>query len=121
MQTPPANQGTGRAPRIRQPDTFAQDPSLAAALAVESSQADSQQAAQNSQSPAMRRMAQPPAQTRATGTGSGDVWVTVPVDKVSVANGKGTVTPLYATADGYQSPDTGHEIPPVPPVGRPPT
>jgi hypothetical protein len=74
--------------------------------------ADDQQDAQNGTSPQLQRLTTAPSATPAE-----DVWVTVPVDKVSVANGKGTVTPVYATAEGYRAPASGNAIPPVPAAG----
>lgn len=86
---------------------------LAAALMQQSEAADQGQQAQAQASPGMRRMTTPPPAQPA----GNDVWVTVPVDKVSVAGGRGTVTPVYATAEGYRSPAQGNAIPPTTTTG----
>jgi hypothetical protein len=91
---------------------------VASALMAASDQADQQQTAQNGSSPALSRMTTPPPSQSRTGSGE-DVWVTVPIDKVEVANGKGTVTPLYAQGTGYGPPANGkgQTIPPVSTTG----
>ena len=49
-----------------------------------------------------------------------DVWVTVPVDKVSVAGGAAQVVPAYQTTrTGYQPAAQGSKVPATPPAGRP--
>jgi len=73
---------------------------------------------QNQSSASMQRMSMPPAASQSEGAGNENVWVTVPVDKVEVANGKGTITPTYATNKGYQSPQVGNTIPPTAAAGR---
>ncbi len=113
--------GAGRSSSpLRTPDTYAQDPGIAAALMLANGSADQSQADQAASSPALQRMSTPPASSSAPSslTTAGDVWVTVPVDKVSVAKGKGTVTPLYAAGAGYVTPAQGAEIPPATAVGR---
>lgn len=53
--------------------------------------------------------------------GDNDVWVTVPVDKVSVSGGSAQVVPAYGTTrGGYQPAASGSKVPPTPPAGRPP-
>jgi hypothetical protein len=94
---------------------------LQAALMAASPQADAQQAQANASSPGLSRLTSPqPAASMSTSQPAPgqDVWVTVPVDKVEVGpSGKGTVTPLYAQASGYQSPGQGNAIPPVSTTG----
>ena len=90
---------------------------LAAALMASSQPADSGQAAQAAASPTVGRFSQPPASSSRGQTS--DVWVTVPVDKVEVANGKGTATPLYSAATGYRRTGQGNTIPPTMAAGRP--
>lgn len=118
---PPPGRGGRPAPGGQggPPDFFAQDQSLAAAMMLANPGADAQQAQQAGQTPQMRRMSTPPASSMHQGIGSSnDVWVTVPVDKVEVARGRGTITPTYSTQEGYRSPDRGNMIPPVMGVGK---
>lgn len=98
------------------PDFFAGDATLASAFAMNSPQADRIQGYQADQSASVARMSTPP-QSQGKQLES-DVWVTVPVDKVQVANGRGTITPLYADAKGYREPASGNRIPPVVAAGR---
>lgn len=102
---------------------FAYDSTIASALALANPSADQLQQGYADQSPALDRLGTNPGDSwygQAQNPNLADeVWVTVPVDKVTVANGKGTVTPVYASADGYRSPRSGHEIPPTPQTGRP--
>ena len=117
---PPAG-STGSSPQPPNGPAYTQGPfasdSLAAALMASSPGADQGQAAQAAASPTAGRFSQPPASSSAGMTS--DVWVTVPVDKVEVRNGKGTVTPLYADAVGYRNTGQGRNIPPTPAAGRP--
>lgn len=93
-------------------------PAGLAAFSMPSDSADAQQAQANGSSPALSRLSNPTATSSMPQQQSNEVWVTVPVDKVEVVGGKGTVTPVYATADGYQSPASGNAIPPTPAAGR---
>jgi hypothetical protein len=96
------------------PDFYQGDPGLAAALSLASPEADQAQGYQNGQSPGMQRMSTPtPPSSSSSLPGGADVWVTVPVDKVSVANGKGTAQPLFAAGSGYQD----QPIPPTTTTG----
>lgn len=108
--------GPGDGSPFATPDFFANDARLASAFSMASQGADQIQGYQADQSPSLARMSTPPEDH-----GSqlqSDVWVTVPVDKVQVANGKGTITPLYAEGRGYRDTGVGHRIPPVPAAGR---
>lgn len=99
---------------------FGYDPTIASAMALASQPADQIQQGYAQQSPQISRMSQPTLTSQAPMPQQGamsDVWVTVPVDKVSVAGGTGTVRPLYAAGQGYQDPGT--LIPPVAAAGRP--
>lgn len=114
-----SGQGQGQAPTMRQPDTFANNALIASALAAQNPGADQIQQAQNTSSASMARLsgATPPPADAHPAT-SMDVWVTVPVDKVSVAKGSGTITPTYAAGSGYQQSGQGQAIPPTVAVGR---
>jgi hypothetical protein len=50
-----------------------------------------------------------------------EVWVTVPVDKVTTSGGSSSVTPVYASAKGYvpRPGESRGSVPPGPRVGRP--
>ena len=101
---------------------YAGNAGLSSALGLPSAAADALQTSQGTTpqsqgNPAMTgasryATAQPPSSSYA-----GDVWVTVPVDKVTVANGKGTVTPTYSAGSGYQDSQT-NTIPPTTKFGR---
>lgn len=101
-----------------------------AAFAMPSAQADQAQQTQAGYSATIERLSTPPAEAA---TQSSNVWVTVPVDKVTVAGGAGTLTqpqeprqgPTYQTMDGYAPaqqptypPMQGNTIPPTPAAGK---
>jgi len=117
VQTPPPGP-----PQLQTPNPYAQDPGIAAALSLANPTADQVQMSQNQSSPSLQRLSTPTksssaAPPPAAGSGqlntAGPVWVTVPIDQVSLAKGQGTVTPTYAAGQGY-------EIPPTAAAGRPP-
>lgn len=92
---------------------------LASVLAAPSAAADALQAQQSPYQSTMApagtgasRFASAQPSSSSNPNFSGDVWVTVPVDKVVAANGKGTVTPVYATTQGYQQ-SAHNAIPPT--------
>lgn len=106
------------------------NPSGLAAFAMPSAQADQAQNQQAGYSATLERLSTPPAES--SGGQSPNVWVTVPVDKVTVAQGSGTLTqpqeprqgPTYQNQEGYQQQQpsypqmAGNTIPPTPAAGK---
>jgi hypothetical protein len=80
------------------------------------------------QSPSAQRLAAPNWQGKTgllnnaqAAQDNADVYVTVPVDKVVTKGGSSSVTPVYATTQGYRARpgQSAGSIPPPIPAGRP--
>lgn len=102
----PWQQNQAQAPLVPLTDPGARA-AQAAAFNMTNPQVQQQQAQQNNSSASLQRLTTPP---------SSDVYVTVPVDKITVKGGMGAVTPLYSTGKGYQQ---AGKVPPTPMAGRP--